>query len=400
MRQTLEHLRLARHPALLFLGMAGPVFVFLALTAPDCLEWGWFFGALGFLGAVCCLLMPGRRRALCGVLEAAAIVGAGLALLPWRGQPALMLVPFLDAGLLLACLPMAAWEPRREIPIQFCLTLLAFFVVFQIFASAAAPGMPLSRAQTPVQLCFAGFALFLLLGQNREALAQRGQAPLRVRHRNTLLTVGICALVLLIALIPVLAQALAAVAAFLRRMLWELMELLGRLFPMQTGEIGGGAGGGFAGFGLEEAAEARPDWLLRILTVVVPVALGALLLWGLWRLCRFLFSRLKKLRLWFTRFLHAAGEEWEDTVEDTRQSHETLSRRERARLRRSLRAGTPRERIRARFAELLRRHPEWNRGVTARERIEADQASLYERARYSEHPVTAEEAERFLVRRK
>jgi len=40
-------------------------------------------------------------------------------------------------------------------------------------------------------------------------------------------------------------------------------------------------------------------------------------------------------------------------------------------------------------------HPEWSDGSTARENLPEEAAAVYERARYSEHPVSPEEAARF-----
>jgi hypothetical protein len=55
----------------------------------------------------------------------------------------------------------------------------------------------------------------------------------------------------------------------------------------------------------------------------------------------------------------------------------------------------PRERIRARYRKLLKKNPRWRSGRTARENLPEELASVYERARYSQHPITEEEAEQF-----
>ena len=55
----------------------------------------------------------------------------------------------------------------------------------------------------------------------------------------------------------------------------------------------------------------------------------------------------------------------------------------------------PGERIRYRYRLLSKKHPEWREHNTARENLPDSPAQLYERARYSDHPITPEEAEQF-----
>ena len=55
----------------------------------------------------------------------------------------------------------------------------------------------------------------------------------------------------------------------------------------------------------------------------------------------------------------------------------------------------PSERIRFRYRRLLRSHPEWAPGSTARENLPREMAALYERARYSTHSVSEGDASAF-----
>ena len=50
----------------------------------------------------------------------------------------------------------------------------------------------------------------------------------------------------------------------------------------------------------------------------------------------------------------------------------------------------------AAYARLLRKKPQWTSSSTARENLPENAAALYERARYSEHPISSEDADSFV----
>jgi hypothetical protein len=56
---------------------------------------------------------------------------------------------------------------------------------------------------------------------------------------------------------------------------------------------------------------------------------------------------------------------------------------------------TPVQRIRYQYSVLMKKHPYWSEQSTARENLPKDAAQIYEKARYSEHDVTAEDVQRF-----
>ena len=57
----------------------------------------------------------------------------------------------------------------------------------------------------------------------------------------------------------------------------------------------------------------------------------------------------------------------------------------------------PGKRIRYRYMRLLMKHKDWHAGKTARENLPDNAASLYERSRYSKHPITEEDAQQFIT---
>ena len=100
-----------------------------------------------------------------------------------------------------------------------------------------------------------------------------------------------------------------------------------------------------------------------------------------------------------SRYVSTVSEDYEDEITDTRDDGERERVRSRRRNRRAAVAEdknmSPGERIRRRYLRLLYKHPEWSLGATAREKLPADAAPLYEQARYSDHPLTEEDAARF-----
>ena len=56
---------------------------------------------------------------------------------------------------------------------------------------------------------------------------------------------------------------------------------------------------------------------------------------------------------------------------------------------------TPAQRIRYRYQRLLKKHSQWPGSSTARENLPGEMAPYYEKARYSQKTVSAEEAETF-----
>jgi len=154
--------------------------------------------------------------------------------------------------------------------------------------------------------------------------------------------------------------------------------------------------------GLGEGSGPSPlmQLLEKIAYAVTLVIAAVLLYWAL----RVLYKKLKILLkyLWgrLNEYAASASEDYEDEVTDTREDGE----RERVNLLDRLKKRmafvdekklTPVQRIRYRYLRLMYKHEDWHPGHTARETLPEDAAKLYERARYSEHPVTEADAEKF-----
>lgn len=203
---------------------------------------------------------------------------------------------------------------------------------------------------------------------------------------------------MLISLIPAIGEALVWLWDRVLDLIAWLMSLLGRLsgFSLQ-----GSPGGGEAGFELGETTEpsALALFLQKIaiaIALVLAAALLALLLWKLWRVLRILFTRfIERLR----QYSQNTTSDYVDEAIDTRDAgSDTIGRHRQSRRRRKnidLRNLGPREKIRAVYRMMISRDREWNPALTARDRLPATEASIYEEARYSSHPITGEQAEAF-----
>ena len=381
-------------------GTAGPAFLTpLALVALSHL-----------LLALLCLTLPGRLRLLAGVLGAGAMVGLGLPLLWAAGSASVLAMPVLYAILLLALLPMAAWPRERELHPVFSAGGLALHALAQIMVGVARRTgrlSPLLRAQGVLLASFTLFLLLAMLSFNRAALEYaslgRQRPPLAMRLRNRLLIVALLAVSLLLASLPAVARAVIAARDALLALIGRIVAFLLNLFT--PGGTSGGADGAGA-FELPGALEeAEPGWLAvlleRLLMAAAFIALALLALLLLRLVLTRLSALLRALAERLSLFASAASEDYVDEITDTREDAGERSSLLHLLHRLDLsddRRLPPGERIRRRYLLARLRHRDWRASQTARETLPPDAAQLYERARYSEHEITRQEAERFVER--
>jgi len=319
-----------------------------------------------------------------------------------------LFVPILYIALLLYGLPIAAWPREREIPfncfaVGVVLHLLAQLVVLMHRNLSPSPYEP---AKPWLLLCFCALLLLALLSLNRtsmlDAAQNRQRIPLQMRKKNVAFTLGFFLLVMLVSAIPQIIDAIERAWNTMLEALWRLIRWLVDLMPMQSASGGMGGEGGADMYGLIGAQE--PSLLaimLEKIAFVLAFIFGALLLFlALRTLLRGVVSLLHRLFARISGFWSAVSEDYEDEIINTREEGGAQSTGVLSRLRQSLtfvseKRLSPAERIRYRYRRLLGRHPDWHESRTARENLRRDAASLYERARYSAHPVTEEDAEQF-----
>ena len=139
--------------------------------------------------------------------------------------------------------------------------------------------------------------------------------------------------------------------------------------------------------------------LINLITLAIGAILTVILvLYFLRSLYRVVKKLLYQLLAALSRFAANTAEDYEDEITNIRTADHGLHIR-RMRNNRSLRTDprtlTPGQRIRTRYQHLSKKHREWTSCTTARENLPAELAFFYERARYSQHPITQEEASQF-----
>ena len=373
------------------------------------LSWGVGFPRLSLyvpaylLCGCLCAQLRGKWRLTAGAGFALCMAALGVAGFIRTRQPVFLLMGFGHAGLMLFTLP-----AREFIRQEIVFTGLLIHVAAQIWLNLM-DGTALQATYAPVRpLLTATLVIFLacsVLTLNQlnlaSALPEAQAVPGSIRRRNRLLTFLMLVAALLISLIPALGRWLTQAWDMLRTVVAQVIRWLIDLYPAPAPVQGGGGAGG-ADFGmLGEAAPTSP--LAVILEKIMLVLAFAFLAVLLVKALRILGQKLMMFLRWgFQRlqsYASSATEDYVDELQNTREQGDErflLNRLRRRRISaRELEAMPPRERIRVLYAIARRKHPEWPASGTARETLKEESARIYERARYSSHPVTEEDADRF-----
>lgn len=405
---TSGFLRRCQHPLLLALGSVPAAVLVVMNNAPELLAHMWLMPALYVLLAWVCLLLPGKLRLVGGIAGAALQMAAGIALLQVQGHFFLVLVPMIYAALLFVALPMGSWPRGHELNISWYVVGVLLYVLMQLLINGAqiSGTFLYDPASTPLTICFLGYAALLLLALNRASLESasmsRRTVPLLMRRQNTVLTLVLMAVALLIAAIPAIGSALGTVWDWLIKGLALLGTLLSALLEQRQSGGGGSAPPAesdtlFGGEAYEPSTFAvlmeKAISVIALFTLIVLIFLALrTLIKHLTRFAKYLWGRL-------THYSALAGEDYEDEITDTRDEADVDRQSLLHRLRRMApadeKAMTPTERVRYRYLRLRRKHTDWRSSSTARETLPGNAATLYERARYGGESLTEEEASDF-----
>lgn len=354
-----------------------------------------------FAAACLCAQLPGRWRMAAGAGLSAAMGAVCIGWFMRTMQPHVLLVGAGYVIMLLAGLP-----ARREMTHAAVFAGVAVHALTHGFVSLAegnAGAVQYAPAHLPMLLSLLIFLAVALLALNRAglraALPEGKSMPVSIRRRNQALVWLMLALTLLLSLIPALGQMLEKLWNWLRR---AIVAVVRWLFSLQMGESTGGAGGGspeMGGFGEAAEPSALALWLEKALLIVAMAVLVLVVSWAAYKLWKKLLVLLRWLLKRLQSYAASAAEDYVDELQDTRsQGEEGFSLR---RLRckglsaREIGALPPRERIRARYGQMRSKHPDWADSATARQTLPEDKARIYERARYSDHEITEEDARAF-----
>lgn len=371
-----------------------------ALILPEYNLWYWVFPGCYVLLTAVAVLLPKKRRMLFSLFAICVLFAAAVPFLTVHGQFSFLAVPLLYSLLLLCSIPLVRKSAEREIPF----TCYSVGIILHVLAQVAllfTNSVFYSRLQptgTGLVITFFAYAFLAMFSANRKCLssASIGQqkAPKTMEIKNKVMIGIIAGIAFVLTLIP---QVIAGVR-FLIEKLWNLLQLvfalLGKLFPQiiyNTEKENVVPEQTLTPTVVEDPPEPTFwDFLINCFLILLAVAASAALLFlvgrGIYLLFRFLFRRIKRL---LTRYIAAVNEDYEDEITDTREIG--VAEHSRARHVREektdLSKQTPREQIRYHYRRLLKKHPEWSKSRTPRQTLPDSAASVYERVRYSDHPV-------------
>lgn len=404
-----EFPRKAQFPILLACGAAPVSALLFALYAPQALQMAWLLPIAMILLSLPCLLLRKGRLWVGLALGLGYIAGGIILVRQLSDAPLLMAVPVFYGLLLLYTVPMGSWPWHREPPIGIFIMGILLHIAAQLSLNLfqLEHNLALEPVRTGLLICFLIFAFLALLSRNRLSLSSASREkpviPLATRLKNVLIVVLFFLLLALLSRSAFLSEAvtaalraIAGVIAFLASLRSEGGELPTETVATEPPEDMGG------GLPTTQAGGALQNFLLAAFQFLLPfivVAFFVLVLYLLFKYSSRLFKGLGRL---LQRFAASAAADYEEQITDTRDSPDPEATPKKA-ARLQFMPGkrlSPAENIRRRYRQLKKRNTKWHASSTARENLPEDAAPLYEQARYSENPVTAEDAAEFAAKTK
>lgn len=399
-------IRRLHQPAILYLSVLPLLLYVVCRFFADTLSALWLLLGASFLLCALCVAVPGRMRRLAACACAAGLLALGAALLPLRAHPLSLLLPVCCAALLLFALPLAGRALNDTPPPFYFFGLAAYLIVYFLprlehfeFRMRFSAHSPLLLAALIVYLTL----LFLSLNRISldNATMMRCRLPASMRRTNTLLSLAFLALAVLLASLPWFVRMMMSACSMALGLVRAAFALLARLLPEAPGAPGG-FGGAMMPEMMAEAVQEDPSFFAllmeRIAAIITYLILivGTLLLFRL--LLRLLLRAARIIAARLARYGAAVSEDYIDEITDTREDgvrSTTFSAQIKRRFSAASAPDEPTAHIRWRYARLLSKNNRWPGSATARENLPEDAASLYERARYSDLPISAEDAAYF-----
>lgn len=402
-----DFIRKAQFPILLAAGSLPLPMLICAESIPESVGACLILAGLYVLLAWITIVLPGKIRIPVGLLFSAAMVAACISLLPLNGFVAAWLIPVLYAALIMGGLRIGGMSRGQELhPLCGALCLAAHLILQMLVNADKVNGGELEYAPVAgvLTLSFILFGAMAMLELNRISLnnAVNGlsSVPTSMRRKNNLLNLATMAVTLLIAGLPAVIRAIEKAWEYIATAIILLIQFLLSLFPSGEGG-GGGGGGGLPDLGGEYVEPNRIAKMLEKVLIVAAMLLAVVLLFFALRVLWRKFKVLMKI-LWerLNKYMAASSEDYVDEVSATREDGvvERLLRWNRKRAQRvkvDESTLSPQERVRYRYQLAWMKHPEWTSDRTARENLPEDAAQIYERARYSDHEITARDADNF-----
>ena len=393
-------LRKCQYPLTLALGFYPLLMIVNGSFAPSLVELCAIFPAFYVVWAILCMALPGKLRYWIGVLGAL-LLCTPVFFLPGPVIRWIALGNGVVYAIILMCsLPIAKWTETDELPNGIMWAGMVLQIGAQIIQATFSANKETQMSTTSpwLMVSLLVYVLLAMLSMNRKGLLSastgRQAVPGTIRRRNLLLLLLLFGGAVLLATLPFVAKLIeTGCTAFIGMII--VLILLGE---PQSGEAEA----------TNPTEAERPDMvspgtegtgsfmevLFEFLAYTALIVAVICILIFLWRRCK---KWLPKLWQRISKHYNASTEDYVDEITSTREFGVLEKHKEKAakvsRFRQ--RSLPPRQQIRVRYQAILKKHPEWAAGSTAREKLPASASPLYERARYSSHPISQEEAQTF-----
>lgn len=401
--KIMEFFRKLQFPVMLALGTYSAGTCMAGYFAPQLLPYAWLFPAVYALFAVIGLLLPGRLRLLLSAAGAAALIVPAVLFFGGNARILGLVLAVCYSALMLWSMSMGGWEQEKELPGGWIGAGLVILLI-GTFISTFDPRLQHLLVGCKISLFV--FALLAMLSLNRRsrALASGGRQgyTATMRRKNTMLTVGMFAIALAIALIPSVFDLLEAIWEWIKALIDKIVAMIpeetepSTTLPTTESFTKGDTDG------LLEIPYSRQNspMLYVIMAVVALGVMVPLVFFAVRKLFRLIRDMVRKLYEKVTDGITLDAPDFLDEITDTRTDGESAyayeKRKERIRqLVPDTRRMTPVQRIRYQYRQLMKKHPYWGDQSTARENLPKDAAQIYEKARYSEHTLSQQDAEQF-----
>lgn len=395
-----EFFRKVQFPLMLAMGTYSIGACISAYFAPELLRNVWFFPGVYFLFATIGLLLPGKLRILLSAVGSAALLVPVVLFLEGNARMLGLVLAVCYSALTLWSMSMGGWDREKEISGGWIGAGLVILLIGSFFATFE----PRMQHLLPwIKLLLFAFVLLAMLSMNRSSrvLASGGRQSYSasMRHKNVMLTLAMFGIALGIALIPSLFDLLEAIWEWLKELIAKIVAMIPEeTEPSTTPPTTESFTRGEDGL-LEIPYSRRSSAMLYIIMAVVAIGVMVpLVVLAARKLFRLVRDVVRKLYEKVTEGVTVDAQDFFDEITDTRtdgQSAYSRKKREERRLPPDIRRMTPVQRVRHQYRLLMKKHPYWGEQSTARENLPKDAAQIYERARYSDHGVTAEDVERF-----
>ncbi len=396
-----EIVRKCQFPLILSPGFYALSACISAYIAPELVPYLWLLPLCYILFSGIILAVPGKLLRLLPLG-----VGCVLFLVPTAtlsGDARVLMLAFglCYSGLLLYSLYMVSWEQTRELGVAW---ILAVFVLLMIGCFFATYEARLATVAKLIRGSVFVFILLVMLSMNRGSrnLATSGRQGISadMRHKNLFLTLGMFTIALLVALVPSLAKLAEAVVMWIV----DLIKRMAATLPEETvpTETTLATEPVTTGEGLSELTDKIPVtptpksvyaimWVVAV-GVFLPLLVFAVIRLGklLWRLLRYFAERINDA-------VSTEQQDFIDEITDLREERRTQRERNKAETPRATGKNrlTPAAKVRKQYRLLQQQHTYWTEQSTARENLPEEAACIYEKARYSEHPLDEKDVETF-----